>query len=66
LSGALSRPNHAYSTRRNASPVRLLDGKTGIRELIGDYVGFVRGREARIIRQLTEMLPSLIQQLDGE
>ena len=57
LSGALSAPKHAYSTRRSASPVRILSGKSGILELIGDYVGFVRGREARIIRQLTEMLP---------
>ena len=65
LSGALSRPKHAYSTRRNICPVRLLSGEPGIRKLIGDYVGFVRGREARIIRQLTEMLPSLIQELDG-
>ena len=63
LSGALSRPKHAYSTRRNVSPLQLLGGKSGILELIGDYVGFVRGRDARIIRQLTEMLPNLIQQL---
>ena len=69
LSGALSRPKHAYRTRRNVSHVQLLGGKPGIRELIGDYVGFVRGREARIIRRLTEMLPNLfgsIQQLDGK
>ena len=59
LSGALSRPKHAYRTRRNVSHVQLLGGKPGIRELIGDYVGFVRGREARIIRRLTEMLPNL-------
>ena len=57
LSGAGSRPQHAYSTRRNVSPLQLLGGKSGMLELIGDYVGFVRGREARIIRQLTEMLP---------
>ena len=60
LSGALSRPKHAYRTCQNVSHVQLLGGKPGIRELIGDYVGFVRGREARIIRQLTEMLPTLI------
>jgi hypothetical protein len=59
LSGALSRPKHARRTRRNVSAVRLLAGEPGILELIGDYVGFVRGREARIIRQLTEMLPTL-------
>ena len=61
LSGALSRPKHAYITRRTFSPLRLLGGKTGTLELVGDYVGFVRGREARIIRQLTEMLPDLIE-----
>ena len=61
LSGALSAPQHAYHTRR-ASPLKILSGKSGVMELIGDYVGFVRGREARIIRQLTEMLPNLIQQ----
>jgi hypothetical protein len=60
LSGALSRPKHAYSTRRNVSAVRLLAGESGILELIGDFVGVVRGREARIIRQLTEILPNLI------
>ena len=61
LSGALSPPMHASSTSRTASPLQLLGGKPGILELIGDYVGhFVRGREARIIRQLTEMLPDLI------
>jgi len=60
LSGALCAPKHAYSTRRSTSPMRLLSGNSGVLELIGDYVGFVRGREARIIRQLTEMLPYLI------
>ena len=63
LSGALSAPQHAYSTRRS-SPLKVLSGMSGVMELIGDYVGFVRGREARIVRQLTEMLPSLIQELD--
>ena len=64
LSGALSRPKHTYSTRRNVSPVQLLAGKSGTLELIGDYVGFVRGREARIIRQLTEMLPDMLPDFD--
>jgi hypothetical protein len=59
LSGALSAPQHAYRTRRSSSPVRILSGKSEILEMIGDYVGFVRGREARIIRQLTELLPDL-------
>ena len=57
LSGALSRPKHTYSTRRNVSHLQLLAGKSGTLELIGDFVGFVCGREARIVRQLTEMLP---------
>ena len=60
LSGAHSAPQHAYSTRRSTSPLRILSGKSGVMELIGDYVGFVRGREARIIRQLTELLPNLL------
>ena len=66
LSGALSAPQHANNPRRNLSPLQKFSGEPGIRELIGDYVGFVRGREARIIRQLTEMLPNLIQELDGQ
>jgi len=64
LSGALSRPKHAHSTRRNVSPLRVLSGKPGILELIGDYVGCVRGREARIVRQLTEMLPDMLPDFD--
>ena len=57
LSGALSAPQNATSTRRSSSPVETLSGNPGVLELIGDYVGFVRGREERIIRQLTETLP---------
>jgi hypothetical protein len=66
LSGALSPPMHACSTRRNVSSLQLLGGKPGILELIGDYVGIVRGREARIIRQLTKLMPGLIQQDCGK
>ena len=66
LSGALSVPQHSNNNRRNLSPLQQFSGEPGIRELIGDYVGFVRGREARIVRKLTEMLPNLIQQLDGQ
>ena len=66
LSGALSTPQHAYRTRRSSSPVRILSGKSGTLELIGDYVGFVRGREARIIRQLTELLPDVNKDLDSK
>ena len=63
LSGALSWPKHACNTRRTVSPLRLMAGKSGIFETIGDYVGIVCGREARIIRQLTEMLSKLIAEL---
>jgi hypothetical protein len=38
-----------------------LGGEPGLLELIGGYVGFVCGREARIVRQLTEKLPDFIQ-----
>ena len=44
----------------------MLSGKSGVLELIGDYVGFVRGREARIIRQLTELLPDVNKDLDSK
>ena len=46
-------------------PLAAFSGKSGILELIGDYVGIVRGREARIIRQLTELLPGLIEELEN-
>ena len=66
LSGSLSGPNHGYSTRRCTSPLRSLSGKAGVLQSIGDYVGIVRGREARIIRQLVELLPDLNKELDAE
>ena len=44
----------------------VFSGKSGILELIGAYVGTVRGREARIVRQLTELLPDVIIELDRE
>ena len=60
LSGALSSaPQHAYRTRRNTSPVKVLSGKSGILELIFDYTGVIRGREAYVVKQLTEMVPKL-------
>ena len=59
LSGALSHPKHARRTRRSSSLVRILSGKPGVFELISDYTGIVCGREAKIIRHLTEMLPDL-------
>jgi hypothetical protein len=66
LSGALSAPQHAYRTRRS-SPLKILSGKAGVMELISDYTGgIVRGREAKIIRQLTEMLPKVDFRVSGE
>ena len=58
MSGAL--PDCRYS-----SPVKALGGKSGVMELIGDFTGIVRGREARIIRQLTEQLPAINKELDA-
>ena len=66
LLGALSCPKHAYRTRRSSSPARILSGQSGVLELIGDYTGIVRGREAKIIRRLTELLPALNKELDSE
>ena len=45
--------------------VPAISGKRGILELIGDYAGIMRGREARIIRQLTELLPGVIEELEN-
>ena len=66
LSGALSRPDHAYGTRRCTPLLRNLSGKAGVLQSIGDYVGIVCGREARIIRQLVELLPGFNRELDAE
>ena len=58
LKGSLSRPKlHSYHTRGSSSPLRILSGNPGILERIGDFAGIVRGREARIVRQLVEVLP---------
>ena len=43
----------------------VFSGKSGILELIGDYIGTMRGREARIVRQLTELLPGIIAELEA-
>lgn len=40
------------------STLNILSGKSGILKLICGFVGIVRGREAHIIRQLVEVLPS--------
>ena len=44
--------------------VPAIAGKSGILNLIGDYIGIMRGREARIIRQLTELLPGVMVEID--
>ena len=44
---------------QRACPVSSLSGKSGVLETIYDFLGIVRGREARIVRQLTEVLPDL-------
>ena len=51
---------------RHVCPMAVFAGKSGILELIGDYIAIVRGQEARIIRQLTELLPDVIAELDRE
>ena len=45
---------------RRDCPLAAFTGKSGILELIGDYLGIMRGRDARIVRQLTERLPGVI------
>lgn len=42
------------------NPVKLLRGKRGILEVISDFIGALHGREALIIRQLTEILPEFV------
>ena len=56
LNGTLARREYS----RGVGPLKAFSGKSGILELIGDYVGVMRGREARIIRQLTEVLPGVV------
>ena len=57
----------ACITRRSSAPARFLSGKSGVLELIFDYTGgVVRGREAKIICQLTEMLPTIELPVDSD
>ena len=53
-------------TKQRARPLAFLSGSLGILEMIGDFVGVIRGREARIIRQLVEILPGLNEELDQQ
>ena len=65
LKGPLFRPKlHSYHTRRSSSPLRILSGNPGLLERIGDFAGVVRGREARIVRQLVEVLPDFNEELE--
>ena len=41
-----------------------LGGNSGIMERVADYSGVIRGREARIIRQLVELLPGIYTELE--
>ena len=54
----------AARAKQQPNNLGLLSGSSGALETIGSYVGVVRGREARIIRQLTEILPELNKELD--
>ena len=50
--------------KHRACPLGTLSGSSGVLEMIGNYIGVVRGREARIIRQLAEILPVINEELD--
>ena len=56
--------NDLFADRNLSCPPSFLCGLSGVLEKIGDFVGVVRGREARIIRQLAEILPDLNVELD--
>ena len=58
LCGTLSRQG------RVDPPLVSLGGSSGIMEPVADYLGVIRGREARIIRQLVELLPSIYRKLE--
>ena len=49
---------------RRVCPLAVFAGKSGILELMGGYTGHILGRETRIVRQLTELLPGVIAELD--
>eukprot|EP00563_Minutocellus_polymorphus_P018489 CAMPEP_0197726576 /NCGR_PEP_ID=MMETSP1434-20131217/16262_1 /TAXON_ID=265543 /ORGANISM="Minutocellus polymorphus, Strain CCMP3303" /LENGTH=369 /DNA_ID=CAMNT_0043312553 /DNA_START=146 /DNA_END=1252 /DNA_ORIENTATION=- len=52
--------------KQRTRPVNTLSGSSGVLETIGGFLGILLGREARIIRQLTEMLPELNKELDQQ
>jgi len=56
--------SHSPSASRNLA--KTLHGLPGVLETISDFAGVLKGREARIIRQLAEILPDLNVELDEE
>jgi hypothetical protein len=49
---------------KRARPLSTLSGKSGVLETICDFLGVARGREARILRQLTEVSPKLSKEME--
>ena len=69
LSGSLTAPRLAQpagSPPRTVSPLQCFGGKPGVLQLIGDFAGVVRSREAPIIRKLTELLPAIFLSRSGK
>ena len=60
--------NGTYSRQKGQiSPFLVsLNGKPGILELIADYSGPPLGREARVVRQLVDLLPGIYIELEDE
>lgn len=54
------------SPLRSPSPLELLGGTSGVLKMIDEYAGFVHGREARVIRQVAELLPAMKKALDDQ
>ena len=57
--------NELLASSDRQRTLTFLSGKSGILELVCGYVGIVRGREARIIRQLVEVLPDFNKDMDA-
>mmetsp|Transcript_10374 Transcript_10374/g.29172 ORF Transcript_10374/g.29172 Transcript_10374/m.29172 type:complete len:168 (-) Transcript_10374:2226-2729(-) len=50
--------------KRGRCQLILFSGKSGLLAHIASYAGVLTGREARIVRQLTEILPEMNKELD--
>jgi len=67
-------PKNEYATRSkrtkvspsSSSPLVMLKGKSGILELISNYVGTPKPQELRIFRQLIRLLPTFIEDVPEE